>query len=164
MNGFGIIAKKRILNIGLNLSKLQRDPKPGALIFAMCVGLSACASNPPQPQLYPNAHYNRVGEAKAKRDIAYCEALAKEYVHNTDDVKKAAGGAVGSAAGGAALGAVGGAIAGDAGEGAAIGAAVGAAGSVLASLAKSGEPNPSYERFVDHCLRKEGYEPIGWSD
>ena len=116
----------------------------------------------PAPVLYPNAHLERVGEAQSKRDIAYCETLANEYVHNPSQVKEAAKYGVGGAAGGAALGAIGGAIGGDAGEGAAIGAAVGAAGGILAGLYQSNKPNPTYEEFVDHCLARHGYEVVGW--
>jgi hypothetical protein len=120
----------------------------------------SCAS--PQPQLYPNERLEAVGIDQSKRDIAYCQALANEYVANPDHVKKAAVRTAGGAAGGAALGAIGGAIAGDAGEGAAIGAAVGAAGGILASLVAAGKPNPTYQNFVDHCLERQGYEVVGW--
>jgi len=119
-----------------------------------------CAT--PAPVLYPNAHLEKAGGAQSKRDIAYCETLAREYVQNRSQVKAAAEYGVGGAAGGAALGAIGGAIGGDAGEGAAIGAAVGAAGGILAGLYKSNQPNPTYENFVDHCLTKYGYEVVGW--
>lgn len=125
--------------------------------IAMALG---CAT--PGPVLYPNSHLEEVGEAQSKRDIAYCETLATEYVHNPSQVKEAAKYGAGGAAGGAALGAIGGAIGGSAGEGAAIGAAVGAAAGILAGLYKSNKPNPTYEDFVDHCLTNHGYEVVGW--
>ena len=130
--------------------------------LASSMGLAACATSP-QPVLYPNEHLQRVGEAQAKRDIAYCEVLAQEYVHNQNQVKRAAEDTLAGSAGGAALGAIGGTIAGSAGAGAAIGAAVGAAGGILGSLIKNNEPNPTYERFVEHCLERHGYDPTGWS-
>lgn len=132
------------------------------MLLSSGMGLVACATSP-QPVLYPNEHLQRVGEAQAKRDIAYCELLAQEYVQNQNQVKRAAEDTLAGGAGGAALGALGGAIAGSAGTGAAIGAAVGAAGGLLAGLIKNNEPNPTYERFVEHCLKRHGYQPMGWS-
>lgn len=129
-------------------------------ICAIFWTLQGCTT--PGPVLYPNAHLDAAGEAQSKRDIAYCETLAREYVENPSEVKRSAEYGVGGAAGGAALGAIGGAIGGDAGEGAAIGAAVGAAGGILASLYANHQPNPTYEQFVDHCLAKHGYEVVGW--
>jgi len=41
-------------------------------------------SAPAEPHLYPNAHYTAVGEAQAKRDIAFCEVLARQYVQNEE--------------------------------------------------------------------------------
>lgn len=147
------------------MSKRFSVTTPAGLAAAgLAVSLVAgCATTPAEPQLYPNEHYTVVGEAQAKRDIAYCEVLAKEYVENPDQVRSAANNTVMGAGGGALLGAAGGAISGDTGKGAAIGAAVGAAAGILSSLAQAGEPNPTYERFVDHCLSRHGYDPIGWS-
>ena len=129
-------------------------------IGASVTAALACAT--PAPVLYPNPHLEKVGEAQSKRDIAYCEPLANEYVQNPDQVKETAKYGLGGAAGGAPLGAIGGAIGGDAGQGAAIGAAVGAAAGILAGLAKSNKPNPTYEDFVDHCLANHGYDVVGW--
>jgi outer membrane lipoprotein SlyB len=144
--GFSVTAPARLAAAGLAVS-LVAD----------------CAITPAEPQLYPNAHYTAVGEAQTKRDITYCEVLAREYVQNPDQVRNAARNtAIGGGAGGV-LGAVGGAVGGDTGKGAVIGAAMGAAAGILGSLVQAGEPNPTYERFVDHCLSQYGYDPIGWS-
>ena len=130
--------------------------------MAVCL-VTGCAITPVEPQLYPNAHYTAVGEAQAKRDIAYCEVLAREYVRNPDQVRNAARNTAIGGGSGALLGAVGGAIGGDTGKGAVIGAAVGAAAGILGSLVQAGEPNPTYKGFVDECLSQYGYDPIGWS-
>ena len=141
---------------------VHRHTRPFILLVAIANVWAVLGCTTPAPVLYPNAHLEKAGEAQSKRDIAYCETLAREYVQNHSEVKAAAEYGVGGAAGGAALGAIGGAIGGDAGEGAAIGAAVGAAGGILAGLYKSNQPNPTYEDFVNHCLAKHGYEVVGW--
>jgi hypothetical protein len=33
---------------------------------------------------------------------------------------------------------------------------------VLKGMSEMNDRSPSYERFVEHCLQKEGYEVIGW--
>jgi hypothetical protein len=115
--GFSVTAPARLAAAGLAVSLV-----------------AGCAITPAEPQLYPNAHYTAVGEAQTKRDITYCEVLAREYVQNPDQVRNAARNT-----------------------------AMGAAAGILGSLVQAGEPNPTYERFVDHCLSQYGYDPIGWS-
>src|SRR4051794_26892552 len=94
-------------------------------VFIVLIGLclSACAA--PKPILYPNAHFQQVGEAAAAQDMAECADIAKEAGAKPSQGKSgqvaggtAAGGAIGSAAG-----AVGGAVVGHPGRGAMIGAA-----------------------------------------
>jgi len=142
------------------MTRIESQWRAWVAIAAALWAFPGCTT--PGPVLYPNAHLDAVGEAQSKRDIAYCETLAREYVENPSGVKRSAEYGVGGAAGGAALGAIGGAIGGNAGEGAAIGAAVGAAGGILASLYANHKPNPTYEQFVDHCLEKHGYSVVGW--
>ena len=138
----------------------RRRALVGPAVLVSVAAILGCAT--PAPVLYPNAHLENVGEAQSKRDIAYCETLANEYVQNPSQVKKTAASGLGGAAGGAALGAIGGAIAGDAGQGAAIGAAVGAAAGILSSMSQSDTADPTFEAFVDHCLNQHGYKVIGW--
>jgi hypothetical protein len=143
----------------------MRSAHTSLLVSALCAGILGCAATQPEPLLYPNLHYQRVGEPQARSDIAYCEALAQQYVRQREGtgMKTAEEGLIGGAAGGA-LGAAGGAIGGNAGEGAAIGAAVGAGVGLLHGLYEQGEPNPNYEQFVTRCLSRRGYEVYGWSD
>jgi hypothetical protein len=133
-----------------------------ALILIMVILLSACAS--PTPILYPNAHYQQVGEAGAEQDIADCSEMAKDAGARPSQGKTgqvagstAAGGAIGSAAG-----AVGGAVVGHAGRGAMVGAASGATRGFLRGLFRRSPPSVAYKQFVHRCLKDRGYDPVGW--
>ena len=130
-----------------------------ALMLTVPVG---CAARDPQPELYPNEHLRQAGPAQASQDIAFCQALSKQYLQQRNGGEQAVEKTIGGAAGGAALGAIGGAIGGDAGRGAAIGAGVGAGLGLLKGLVKGSEPAPNYEAFVRKCMTKKGYEVIGF--
>lgn len=127
------------------------------VINALLIG---CASTQ-HPQLYPNAHLQRVGQQQAEQDIEACRELASAYVQSTAGEDVAKDTAIG-AAGGTAAGAVGGAISGNVGLGAAVGAATGATAGFLSGLFKETPPSPVYKEFVDRCLRERGYEVVGW--
>ena len=131
------------------------------LIIAF-IFLVGCAG--PKPVLYPNNHFEQVGQERVDQDVAECEQWAEEYVSQINAGEKVAGQTVVGGALGAASGAVGGAIAGNAGLGAAIGAAVGATQGFLVGLFRAGssEPTPAYQNFVNRCLKERGYEPMGW--
>jgi hypothetical protein len=127
------------------------------------LGSTACATA--RPILYPNAHFQSVGQAVAEHDIEECQNMAKAA--GVDPQKgEAAEVVTGTAVGaglGAAGGAVGGAISGGAGIGAAIGAASGAVVGFLSALfGRRAGPSAAYTNFVDRCLREKGYEPTGW--
>lgn len=141
--------------------------KKGRHIIAWClilvfVQLIGCAG--PKPVLYPNTHFQKVGEELAEQDVAACEELAEDYVSKSNAGEKVVGQTAVGGTIGAASGAVGGAIAGSAGLGAAIGAAVGATQGLLRGLfgASQADPSPAYQNFVNRCLRGRGYEPMGW--
>jgi hypothetical protein len=125
-------------------------------------GFAGCAG--PAPVLYPNSHYQAVGQANAERDIANCRRVADRAgaEGGTGQGEAAAGGAVAGGAIGGAAGAAGGAVAGVPGTGAAIGAASGAAAGLVRSLFRSDGPSQAYRNVVDRCLRERGYEPVGW--
>ena len=115
------------------------------------------------PDLFPNEKYTRTSPEKVRTDVDYCQSLADEYVQQPDKFTNVAkrgliGGAVGAGAG-----AVGGAIYGNAGRGTAAGAAIGGIIGVLQGLMEVSEDSPSYQRFVEYCLQKKGYEITGWS-
>ncbi|GIW43172.1 MAG: hypothetical protein KatS3mg077_0454 [Candidatus Binatia bacterium] len=138
-------------------------------VLLVWVGLSSGCANP-RPVLYPNAHYERVGEVIAQRDIDDCMRKARAFVGGSSaraqQSKQVVRSTAAGAAAGAAIGAVGGAVSGgDAGKGAAVGAATGATGGFLSSLLHPFEArgtDPVFANFVERCLRDKGYEPIGW--
>ncbi len=135
-----------------------------ALSGALCL-LSACTpQNARSPQFYPNPKLNAVGPAQARADAEHCKALADEYVQNPSQWKTVAKETGKSAVVGTAAGAVGGSIFSKAGRGAGAGAAAGAIFGLVRGLEKAGEPNPDWDKFVEHCLAEKGYRVYGWSD
>ena len=130
------------------------------LIALTSLSLWGCAG--PRPVLYPNGHYEDVGQEQAERDIAECRELADTYTSSNNKGQEVAQDTAVGAGVGAASGAVIGAIQGSAGKGAAIGAAAGATGGLLRSLLRGSGPNQTYKNFVNTCLKERGYKPIGW--
>ena len=131
------------------------------LVLTLVGLLSGCSA--PRPVLYPNSHLATVGEAQAATDIAQCKQLADQYVSSSKG-KEVAGSTVVGAGVGAATGAVGGAVLGHPGLGAEVGGATGATGGLLRGLFRSAQPSATYKNFVNHCLQKRGYEPMGWGE
>lgn len=127
----------------------------------LAVLLTCCASAKTGVVLYPNAHYNQVGEAQAHQDIIDCSKKADAFVKDNPGATVVGTTIVGGGAG-AAIGAVGGAVSGGAGSGAAFGAATGATIGLLAGAVKASQPSPVYKKFVESCLKEKGYDPIGW--
>lgn len=131
---------------------------PIAIVLLASLALG-CAK---QPVLYPNAHYERVGEAAAEADVEACMARADQADLKDNQALEAGKRTAGGAAVGTATGAVTGAISGRPGFGAAIGASFGAISGFFSWLFGAGDPDPVYVRFVDTCLAEKGYQPIGW--
>jgi hypothetical protein len=133
------------------------------MTFLVCIAsIVGCAG--PKPILYPNAHYQSVGQERVDEDIAECRELA-EKAGATPGKGKAGQVAKNTAIStgiGAAGGAVGGAIVGAAGTGSAIGAASGLVWGLLSSLIRSPQPSQAYTGYVDRCLKEKGYDPTGW--
>jgi hypothetical protein len=143
-------------------------PRPGTRFPAWLLGgllvllLAGCSSGPKRPLFYPNAHFERVGPAQSEQDVAACMRKA-----DNAGVGRNKDGQVGErAAKGAVLGGIGsaawGLVRGDAGERALAGAAAGAATGAAVGGFESAEMNPTYQRFVERCLRERGYDVIGW--
>jgi outer membrane lipoprotein SlyB len=120
----------------------------------------ACA--PKRPVLYPNETVNNVGWDAANRDIDECLKFAEAYGFDDDAAGRTATGTAAGGALGGATGAVWGAVRGGAGSRAAAGAAAGATGGFLRGLFRWRDPDPTQARFVQVCLRRQGYEVIGW--
>ncbi len=129
-----------------------------------CLMLALIAACSPKPILYPNAHYQQVGEAVAEQDIEACKDMAKDAGAKPSQGKtgQVAGGTVAGGAVGSAAGAVGGAVVGHPGRGAMVGAASGATAGFLRGLFRRSPPSNAYKQFVHRCLTERGYEPVGW--
>jgi hypothetical protein len=130
----------------------------------LCIAAAVLAGCAPKPILYPNAHYQQVGEGAADQDIAECSAMAKDAGAKPSQGKtgQVAGGTVAGGAVGSAAGAVGGAVVGHPGRGAMVGAASGATAGFLRGLFRRSPPSQAYKQFVNRCLQERGYEPVGW--
>ena len=131
------------------------------LLFCTFGGFFLTACSGPQPVLYPNDHFNQVGQDQAEQDIATCRQLADEFISSNASEKIATNTAMGAGVG-AASGAVIGAVSGSAGRGSAIGAVSGATGAFLHGLFNSPKPSRAYRNFVDKCLEEKGYTSVGW--
>ncbi len=134
----------------------------GRTVAALLALLALAACSPKRPVLYPNPRLYDTGREAAEAEIDQCLQRAADYGHQADpkkDVAKqtATGAAVGGAVGGAA-----GAASRGSGHRAAAGAAGGAVLGFFRGLFRSRDPDPIEKRFVEECLRNEGYQPIGW--
>lgn len=137
--------------------------KPYFALILIPILMLGCASS--KPILYPNAHYEAVGESTAKDDIVACENAA-EAAGAQSPGSSAGNAAKNTAVGaglGAATGAVGGAIVGSAGTGSLIGAASGATAGLLRWIFTPAKRSPAYTNFVDRCLTEKNYDVIGWN-
>ena len=130
------------------------------LLLAGALLLGGCA--PKRPVLYPNRTLEEVGHDAAQRDIDDCLAFAEAYgLEARPEVRTAKSTAAGGAMGGA-TGAASGAVRGNAGRRAGAWAAGGAAAGFMRGLFRWRDPDPVQARFVQICLREQGYQVIGW--
>jgi Glycine-zipper domain len=140
--------------------------KPFVMLFTglALLGLVACSST--GPILYPNAHFQAVGQNVAEQDVEYCRQMAEAAGAREEGgtAENIATTTAMSAGMGAASGAAGGAISGSAGTGSLIGAASGATWGLLRSIFQTSRPQPNqaYVNFVYRCLQEKGYEVTGW--
>jgi uncharacterized protein YcfJ len=146
-------------------SRLARPTRHRAWLATIGVALlllGGCSTAPSRPLFYPNDHMQQVGKVQAQRDTDACLQMAADngVAANKDGKvgEKAAKGAVLGGIGSAAWGLV----RGDAGELALAGAAAGMATGAAAGGFESTQMNPTYQRFVERCLRERGYDVIGW--
>jgi outer membrane lipoprotein SlyB len=135
------------------------------IFSALAVSMSGCASltAPKKPQFYPNEKLSHTSSIQTQEDVDRCIALANQYVEEPNKYTTIAkDGLIGGAVG-AGTGAVAGTITGNnVGRATGAGAAVGGIIGVLKGMSEIRDHSPSYERFVEHCLQKKGYEIIGW--
>jgi len=132
---------------------------PGVALLALSVGCSTAAK---RPVFYPNNHIKQVGQAQARRDTNACMALADKYeVSRTKDGEVATRSVEGALLGGVSAGAWG-IVRGDAAERAAAGALAGGSAAAVKGGIESTRISPTFQRFVQRCLREKGYDLIGW--
>ena len=131
-----------------------------ALLLGIVSMMWSCETK--RPVLYPNEQLRRTGWAVAEEDIDTCIQLAAEAGLETHPGSKVAGEAAKNAATGAVVGVAVGAVTGNIGRGAAVGAAGGGAGGFMWGLFGSRDLDPVQRRYVEECLREQGYLLIGW--
>ena len=130
--------------------------------FLAALVLMAAACGPRRPVVYPDEKVKEVGEEQVRADVEDCLRQAKEAgigSSKTGEVAKTT--AVGAGTG-AAIGAAVGAFGRGAATGAAQGAAGGAAAGLISGLLRSHDLDPVQKQFVEECLRRKGYNTIGW--
>jgi outer membrane lipoprotein SlyB len=130
------------------------------------VSISACSavSGPKTPDLFPNEKLSSTPMGVVQGDVNNCMALADQYIKEPNKYGEMAKQGVIGGAVGAGTGALAGVITGNnAGRATGAGAAVGGIIGVLKGASEMNQRSPSYERFVEHCLQKKGYEIVGWS-
>ncbi len=128
------------------------------LAAAALAGLCACA---PKPVLYPNDKFNATPREQVQADIDDCSKQARDFVktHKADIV---AGHTAVGAAMGAIFGVIAGAFTGNYTGAIEQGAAFGGAAGAVGGGTKAMSPDEVQKRYVDICLSKKGYQPIGW--
>lgn len=126
-------------------------------ILLVAAMLISCAT---RPVVVPNEQLAQAGGAAPQADIDACLAEAKQAVESDRAKEVAANTAEGAAVGGA-VGAATGAVLGQ-GRGAGAGAAGGAAGAFVRSMLHWRDPDPVEKGYVNRCLRKRGYDVLGW--
>lgn len=136
-----------------------RAPLAACAALTLLLG-TACAGK--QPVLYPNRALVSVGPELAEDDVERCVQSAEDYGLDTRRGERVAERTVARGAMGGAAGAAGGAVLGHPGTGAATGAAAGAAAGFVRGIFRSREPDPLHKRYVEICLRNEGYQVVGW--
>ncbi len=132
-----------------------------------------CASTGPnsataRPVLYPNATFNRLGEAQAQAEVNACLSRASASglspTQSSNEVGRRAGEGAATAGVASAIGAL---ITGRGGEGVlragAAGAAVGGSAGAVSGAFHNDRPNPVYRNFVQRCVAEKGLELIGWN-
>jgi hypothetical protein len=137
----------------------------------LVVLVAACATTQQassRPLLYPNATFNKMGQAAADAEVTACIGKAQAAgLSPTAETNAAAHGAATGGVMAGVAGVVGGLISGRSLEssiaqgaaGAVVGGATGAAGGAM----RPNQANPLYRNFVQRCISEKGLESIGWN-
>ncbi|MDI9335223.1 MAG: hypothetical protein QM533_12695 [Cytophagales bacterium] len=150
---------------------LLTHPLSLASLFTSFALMSGCATTPARsakPLLYPNATFNKMGQAAAEAQVNAC--MAKAEAAGLSPMAQNNSVAQGAAAGGAlsaVAGIVGGLVSGRNLEGSlaqgVAGAAVGGAVGATSGAMRPTQANPLYRNFVQRCISEQGLESIGWN-
>lgn len=136
------------------------------------LALAGCASTgsgsgSAHPVLYPNAAFNRVGEAQAQNEVAACRARASAAGLRAEEGSQVAQRAGEGAAVAGVASAVGALVFGRGTDGMLRsglgGAAIGGAAGATQAAVRGGRPNSVYRSFVQRCLSEKGFDVIGWN-
>jgi len=136
--------------------------RPYLLFIAVLITIiaSACVK---RPVLYPNERFQTIGREMAEYHVDQCIEKAKKA--GLKDESKGGEVANRSAIGalsGAAVGAAVGAVTGNVGREAGIGAAAGGTSGLISGIFSAKEPDPVHKRYVEECLKEQGFEPAAW--
>lgn len=124
-------------------------------LLSLTLILLGCAS---KPVLYPNSKLEKVGKEAAQEDVNLCMEKADKFLESPRAKKVLKSAGTGSLVG-SATGLITGLLTGDVVGGIASGAAIGAAsGAAVGAIT----PDRLREAYVNRCLRRKGYEILGW--
>ena len=116
-----------------------------------------------RPILYPNTHYEIMGQEAAQADIEACWMLARDAGASESGEEQLSEEAAGDAAAFAVAGAAAAAALGrDPHRAAVAGAAAGGAASFATGMMLQSNPPPVFRGIVERCLFEKGYEVVGW--
>ena len=131
----------------------------------LAIFLSGCGlSLSPQekPQLFQNEKFQATQETARNEDLKECIELGEANVDlKSPTLEIIRMGFIGALVG-AGTGAISGSILEDTSNNVAAGSAVGAVVGILQACLDLQKHSPYFERFVEYCLQKKGYEVTGW--
>ena len=164
---------------GMNPLTPRTNPQTAGFLNVRHIGLllvglalAGCASTgsgsgSAHPVLYPNAAFNRVGEAQAQNEVAACRARASAAGLRAEEGSQVAQRAGEGAAVAGVASAVGALVFGRGTDGmlrsGVGGAAIGGAAGVTQAAVRGGRPSSLYRSFVQRCLSEKGFDVIGWN-
>ncbi|MDJ0865738.1 MAG: hypothetical protein QNK03_06495 [Myxococcota bacterium] len=132
------------------------------VLGAAAASLLLAGCRKPHVVFYRNSYYEKMGHEQAQADFRAClaeaEAAGTEAGKAAEVARQAGEGAVT----GAAVGGVVGSIRGRPGQSAAAGAAGAATFAIVRGALRWRDLNPVTRRYVEICLRNQGYQPVGW--
>ena len=152
----------------------SKSTKPAlpSLYVVLVLAVTGCAATGPnspsaKPVIYPNATFNRVGEAQARIEVGSCitratqAGLAPNQTNN--EVGRRAGEGAATAGVASAVGALITGRSSDILRAGATGAAIGGSAGAVSGAFSNDKVNPVYRQFVQRCLSEKGFDVMGWN-